>query len=220
MRSEPLRNDDSFADLKREERTAAPRGDSMEGLVMNVPNALSFLRLLLVPVFVLVFFSDVPGALYWAAGIYLFAGLTDIVDGAIARKFNMITRLGRVIDPLADKLMQVAVFVCMAVKGFIPVWVILILAAKEAVLLVGGAKILHVRKDIPSSNIYGKAAACIFYAVTLAIIVFRMPQWLDITLLSGALSLSIAALLIYWFRNRHLLYGKENKAYKERNPRD
>ena len=69
--------------------------------MLNVPNTLSLLRLLLIPVFVVVLFSGVPGAYYYAAGIFLLASLTDILDGYIARKYNQITKLGRFLDPAA-----------------------------------------------------------------------------------------------------------------------
>ncbi|NLD86933.1 MAG: CDP-diacylglycerol--glycerol-3-phosphate 3-phosphatidyltransferase [Clostridiales bacterium] len=174
-------------------------------LKMNIPNALSLLRLILVPVFALVFFSELEGAYLIAGGIFLFAGITDVLDGYIARKYNMITRLGRILDPLADKLMQVTAFVCMAIAKLIPVWVILILAAKELIMLLGGSIILKRCNDVPSSNIYGKAASAVFYVVTLLIIAFPIPQLVSKLMLFGALALSILAMVIYGYRNRRLL---------------
>lgn len=89
---------------------------------MNVPNALSIFRLLLIPVFCAVFFRDTPNSGLWAAGVFLLAFITDIADGYIARKYNQITKLGRVLDPLADKLMKAAAAVCLVVAGHAPLW--------------------------------------------------------------------------------------------------
>ena len=175
---------------------------------MNIPNALSLLRLLLVPVFAIVFFGDHPSSLYWAGGIYLFAGVTDIVDGYIARKYNQITKLGRILDPLADKLMQITAFVCLAVAGMIPVWVIVILAAKELTLVLGGAIVLKRVKDVPPSNVYGKAASTVFYFITIAVIVFPMSEILKIGLLTGALCLSVLALIMYSYKSKQFLQKK------------
>ena len=79
---------------------------------MNLPNRLSLLRLCLVPVFAVVFFSPDPNSHSWAALIYAVAFATDIADGYIARRFDMITKLGRILDPLADKLMTFTVIIC------------------------------------------------------------------------------------------------------------
>ncbi|MEG2137104.1 MAG: CDP-alcohol phosphatidyltransferase family protein, partial [Oscillospiraceae bacterium] len=84
---------------------------------MNIPNTLSLFRLVLVPVFGVTFFGDSPAARYYAAAIYALAFLTDIADGWIARHFNQVTKLGRILDPLADKLMTFTVIICITVKG-------------------------------------------------------------------------------------------------------
>ena len=164
---------------------------------MNIPNALSVLRLALVPVFALVFFSDAPNAYYWAGFIFFFAGVTDIADGYIARKYNQITRLGRILDPLADKLMQVTAFVCLAIADIIPAWVILILVAKELTLLAGSTVVFNKVKDVPPSNQYGKAASFVFFLITISVIAFPMPDLLKYLLLIGGLLLSILALVMY-----------------------
>ena len=83
---------------------------------MNLPNILSLIRLCAVPLVPLAYFSDLPGANWIAAAIYLAAAMTDVLDGYIARKFNLITRLGRVLDPLADKMMAFCVLVCIIIK--------------------------------------------------------------------------------------------------------
>ena len=85
-----------------------------------IPNILSIIRLALVPAFVVVFFSESPNAQLYAGLIFILASLTDALDGFIARRFNMVTRLGRILDPLADKLMTVSALLCVTVAGLIP----------------------------------------------------------------------------------------------------
>ena len=149
----------------------------MDKRFRNVPNTLSFIRLLMVPAFIVVFFR--ADSLGWAGLIFALAGVTDILDGYIARRTGSITKLGR------------------AIGRVIPVWVILILAAKELIQLTGGWLLLRRYHDVPPSNKYGKAASAVFYFVTIAVIVFEMPRVLQICLLGGALLLSLAALLAY-----------------------
>ena len=104
---------------------------------MTIPNLLSLFRLLLVPVFPLVFFQSWPNARQWAVLIYLVAFLTDIADGWIARHFNQITPLGRVLDPLADKLMTFMVILCITIEGIIPLWTVAVFFCKELAMAIG-----------------------------------------------------------------------------------
>ena len=98
---------------------------------MSIPNLLSLLRLVLVPVFAVVFFQPAPDAHRWAVLIYLTAFLTDVADGWIARHFNQITKLGRILDPLADKLMTFTVIICITADGIIPLWAVVVFFLKE-----------------------------------------------------------------------------------------
>ena len=105
---------------------------------MTIPNLLSLLRLALVPVFALVYFSCAPNAHLWSAVLYLAAFVTDVADGWIARRFNQITRLGRILDPMADKLMTFIVILCLTADGVIPVWAVVIFFCKELAMAIGG----------------------------------------------------------------------------------
>ena len=105
---------------------------------MSIPNLLSLLRLVLVPVFAVVFFQPAPDAHRWAVLIYLTAFLTDVADGWIARHFNQITNLGRILDPLADKLMTFTVIICITADGIIPLWAVVVFFLKELTMAIGG----------------------------------------------------------------------------------
>ena len=137
----------------------------------NPPNILTYLRLLCVPAFIAVFFA-IDGAknlnVYIAFGIFLFASVTDVLDGFIARRFNFITDLGKMLDPLADKLLQVSVAICLCVNDFIHhsqigmlfIFFPIALGLKDGFMLFWGI-ILAKKKIIVHSNFFGKAAALI-----------------------------------------------------------
>ena len=137
----------------------------------NIPNILSAIRIFLVFVFVFVLFAlDSP---FWAIVIFLSAGATDVLDGYLARRFNWITNLGKILDPFADKLMQCTVLVCFWIKGLIPLWFVVPYFAKEVATLVVGAIVIQRRNVVVVSKWYGKAAACLFYATIVVSAVFR-----------------------------------------------
>ena len=156
----------------------------------------------LVPVFVLFFFSDDPNGHFYAAGIYALAGFTDVLDGIIARKFNLITKLGTVLDPLADKLMTITVFICISIRGIIPWWVILILFAKDLLLIIGGVKLYKDLSQVISANGFGKSATVFLVLGGIALTLFpnEIPQIAQTIYLAVALILSILAFISYLYR--------------------
>lgn len=165
---------------------------------MNIPNLLSLFRLALVPVFAVVFFQPEPAARYWAAGIYALAFFTDIADGWIARHFNQVTRLGRILDPLADKLMTFTVIICITAARIIPVWAVAIFFLKEAAMGVGALSMYHKTDDVIPSNWLGKASTGVFFVVCAALVLFpAIPKPWATGLITFALALTIAAFLRY-----------------------
>lgn len=165
---------------------------------MTVPNILSIFRLILVPVFAVIFFQPWPNAHPWAALVYLVAFLTDIADGWIARHFNQITRLGRVLDPLADKLMTFTVIICITVDGIIPVWAVVIFFLKEAAMGLGALSMYRKVDDVIPSNWLGKASTGVFFVVCAALVLFpEIPRHWATGLISFALALTIAAFAGY-----------------------
>ena len=139
---------------------------------MNIPNLLSIFRMCLVPVFVVVFFSDSPHAYAYAAGVYALAGITDVLDGIIARKFNLITKLGKILDPLADKMMTITVFVCISIAGLIPWWIIALIFAKDFLQVMGGVKLYHEVSAVFQANVFGKLATVVLVIGGILILLF------------------------------------------------
>ena len=167
---------------------------------MNIPNFLSVVRLALVPVFAIVFHSGAQYAYTIAAVIFLAAEITDILDGYIARKYNQITRLGRVLDPLADKLMKATAMVCLSVVHIVPVWAVVALFAKELTILFGTIALYRRVKDVPGSNIFGKAAEFSICAMIVAEIFFEIARPLATILWIAVMAMEFAAMTIYIVR--------------------
>ena len=165
---------------------------------MNVPNLLSLLRLAMVPVFAAVFFLPDPSARSWAAGVYALAFVTDIADGWIARHFHQVTRLGRILDPLADKLMTFTVIVCITAAGIIPLWAVVVFFLKEAAMGVGALSMYHKTEDVIPSNWLGKVSTGVFFVVCAALVLFPgIPSSWATGLITLALVLTILAFVSY-----------------------
>lgn len=168
---------------------------------MNIPNFLSLCRLGMVPVFCVVFFLPDERAHLWAAGIYALASITDVADGIIARKFNQITRLGRILDPLADKLMTFSVIICITVAGLIPVWAVVVFFCKETLMCLGALSMYHKVDDVMASDYLGKGSTAVFFVVCVLLLVFPgIPRGWATGMITGALALTIAAFFHYLWR--------------------
>ncbi len=134
---------------------------------MNLPNFLTTIRLILIPVFVAVFFNCGSKGLVYGAIIFLVAGITDVLDGYIARKYDLVTKYGIVLDPLADKLMLLTVLFSLSYTKMIPLWIFIVIAAKELAMIVSGI-FLYKKDTVIPSNFFGKAATVLFYVAILA----------------------------------------------------
>ncbi len=165
----------------------------------NVPNALTIARLVMVPVFIWLY---VTGHAMAALGVFCAASLTDCLDGYLARRLNQITNFGKLFDPLADKLLVVSALVCHLWAGVFPLAAVLIVAAKELLMVAGGAVLLR-KGVVVQANWYGKIAT-IFFMAALILGFWHQPLagvgWpVDIWLLWAAVGLSLVALGQYAF---------------------
>ncbi|MBE6554801.1 MAG: CDP-diacylglycerol--glycerol-3-phosphate 3-phosphatidyltransferase [Ruminococcaceae bacterium] len=137
----------------------------------NIPNILTVLRLFCVPSFICLFFLVAPVA---ALPVFLLAGLTDVLDGYLARKNGWTSTFGKVLDPIADKLMQCAVLICFAVNGYLSVWLALPFILKEVAQGILSIAMFQRRNVHTVSRWYGKAAVSIFYFAVSATILARL----------------------------------------------
>ena len=168
---------------------------------MTVPNLLSMFRLILVPVFAVVFFQPAHNAHLWAALIYLVAFLTDIADGWIARHFNQISKLGRILDPMADKLMTFTVIICITVDEVIPLWAVVVFFCKELCMAIGGYLMYRKLGDVISANWLGKLSTGVFFLVCGGLVLFPdIPRAWSTGVIGGALALTLLALAGYVYQ--------------------
>lgn len=125
------------------------------GNVVTLPNLLSALRLVGVPIFVWLILGDHDGP---ALVLLMVAGFTDYLDGKIARRFHMESRLGAILDPMADRLYIVATIICLAVRGILPLWVVFALVLREFFILAMAPTVRRHRLPLPPVHFVGKAA--------------------------------------------------------------
>lgn len=125
----------------------------------HVPNILTIIRFLLIPVIIIFAIQDD----YLATIIILtLSGLTDILDGFIARRFNFISDFGKLMDPLADKATQITILAVLTIQEIIPFWILIIVLLKEFAMI-AGASFLYGKELVVSSKWYGKLATVLFY---------------------------------------------------------
>jgi len=165
---------------------------------MNLPNLLSLLRLCMVPIFVLSFFSKLEGSDYVALTVFILAALTDMLDGMIARRQNKITTLGKVLDPLGDKLMALCVLTCLTIDGRIPLWAVIVLLVKEIIMGIGGFYIYRKSRFMPPSNYFGKTSTVVLFIACVILIAFKdLPEPWPLVIISIAIATTIVAFVNY-----------------------
>lgn len=190
-----------------------------EDKIFTIPNLLSMFRIvLIIPMIVFFLSKNYIGAVI----CIVISGLSDMFDGMIARRFNQISKLGKMLDPIADKLTLVAVIICIGILIPNLRLLVIILAAKDILMLIGGAYLIHRGITPPAAKWYGKIATVVFYISVTAIVgieVFGGAQLaaqlsvLITTLLTVTSLVMIFALVMYVILFFQLL--KENRKNKK-----
>ena len=163
----------------------------------------------MVPVMAVVFHRH--GALY-ALGVYALASLTDVLDGYIARRFNQISDVGKLLDPLADKLMVVTMLVMLVIKGYLPMWVPIAVGLKELIMVLGAALLLKGKDVVVMANKFGKTATAAFFA---GIVLLCLSDLWAPLLIAGrvicyiAVALSVVAMISY--ARAYLIEGRNDR---------
>ena len=160
-------------------------------MLKYVPNALTVLRFLLIPIIVI---ACVQGQYILAIAVLSISGLTDILDGTIARKYNYITDFGKLMDPLADKATQISLLTTLFIKGAIPIWISAIVVLKEF-CMVSGASFLYGKELVVSSKWYGKLATVLFYV---AMVISLFLEQIGNTTNNIIKAIGIADTIIYY----------------------
>lgn len=187
----------------------------------HIPNILTISRFVFIPFI----FVSILKEQYLLSFIFLtISGITDVLDGVIARKFNYITNFGKLIDPLADKATQITTLIALSISNIIPSWILMVVFAKEA-LMIAGASFLYGKELVVSSRWFGKLATVIFYIAiicSLTIKYFSISISFDIYIYYVALVLTIFALVMYFreffkkgYMNKEELRASNKKIIKK-----
>ena len=161
---------------------------------MNLANALTTGRILVIPLFLYCFFADFPNHYAIAGLIFVLSGISDFFDGYIARTRNLTSKVGRLLDPLADKLSMISAFISLAIVELLPLWIIFIILIRELAILSGSVIFYITGNDFVFPSKYGKVATFCLYCLAAAsilklTILNHIFLWLAIplTLYSGIL---------------------------------
>lgn len=175
---------------------------------MNLPNKLTLMRVFLIPFFVFFFYATfIPGNNWIALGIYIVACLTDLLDGKIARKYNLVTTFGKFMDPLADKILVITALILFVSDGRMNAIALIIIVAREFV--VSGFRLIASDKGIViAAGWSGKIKTVVQMIMAIALLVHFDYEWFGIAeqiLIWASVALTIYSLCDYLYNNRKVL---------------
>ncbi|MCM1123984.1 MAG: CDP-diacylglycerol--glycerol-3-phosphate 3-phosphatidyltransferase [Eubacterium sp.] len=173
---------------------------------MNLPNKLTMFRVILIPFFVVFMLVDITSADKWIAlAIFIIASLTDLLDGKIARKYNLVTNFGKFMDPLADKLLVCSALICLVALAKIPAWIVIVIIARE--FIISGFRLIASDNGVViAASYWGKfkttfqmVMICLMIADISAISLFTdIVMWV-------ALVLTVVSLVDYLVKNKDVM---------------
>ncbi len=138
--------------------------------ILTIPNLLSVVRLLLIPL--IVWLYCVKQNYYEAVAVIVLSGITDVADGIIARKFHMISDFGKILDPVADKLTQAALIICLIAKFDWMLWLFILFAVKEITMGISGLVVIKKKDVVNSAQWFGKLSTVVLYTVMILLFLF------------------------------------------------
>ena len=181
--------------------------------IITIPNVLSLFRLLLIPVIVwlYVFRQDY----LWTTAVLTLSGITDIVDGIIARKFHMISDFGKAFDPVADKLTQITTLFCLVTRFHWMLLPLVILVVKEIFAAVTGLLVIRKTGNVLGALWHGKAATVSLYSMMLIhLLWFRIPSVVSGILIGACTAMVLLSAVLYGSRNLRILLNREQSHEK------
>lgn len=176
---------------------------------MNLPNKLTVLRVIMVPFFVFFMLTDVGGpANKWIALIlFCVASLTDMLDGKIARKYNLVTNFGKFMDPLADKLLVCSAMICMIEMGKLPAWIVIVIIARE--FIISGFRLIASDNGIVIAASYWGKFKTNFQMFMIIMLIIDLGTstavMIENILIVIATALTIISLVDYLVKNKQVL---------------
>ena len=173
---------------------------------MNLPNKLTLFRVILIPFFVLFMLVDITAYDKWIAlAIFIVAILTDLLDGKIARKYNLVTNFGKFMDPLADKLLVCSALICLVALTKIPAWIVIIIIARE--FIISGFRLIASDNGVVIAASYWGKFKTTFQMVMICLMIADIEAISLITtvVMWIALILTIVSLVDYLIKNKDVM---------------
>ncbi len=180
---------------------------------MNLPNKLTIFRVILIPFFV--FFQLAPYfggyGKYIAVSIFIVASLTDLLDGKIARKYNLVTDFGKFMDPLADKLLVCAAMICLIESGQLASWIVIVIMSRE--FIISGFRLVASDNGIVIAASYWGKFKTVFQMLMIIVLILDIPhpafEILGVVLTYVALILTVVSLIDYLIKNKGVLKSQK-----------
>lgn len=173
---------------------------------MNLPNKLTMFRVILIPFFVVFMLADITAYDKWIAlAIFIIASLTDLLDGKIARKYNLVTNFGKFMDPLADKLLVCSALICLVALFKIPAWIVIVIIARE--FIISGFRLIASDNGVVIAASYWGKFKTTFQMIMICLMIADIAA---ISLLTAivmwvALVLTVVSLVDYLVKNKDVM---------------
>ena len=179
---------------------------------MNLPNKLTILRVIMIPFFLVALFVDgIPAGKWIALAIFIIASFTDMLDGKIARKYNLITNFGKFMDPLADKLLVSAALIALIPLGKIPAWIVIVIISRE--FIISGFRLIASDNGIVIAASYWGKIKTVTQMVMIVLLIADFSNSiidvLETVFIYLALALTVISLLDYLIKNKNVLKDGE-----------
>lgn len=179
--------------------------------IITIPNILSFFRLCLIPV--IVWLYVVQGEPFWTAVVLTLSGITDIADGILARRCGMVSNFGKALDPIADKLTQITVLLCLVTRFPGMLLPLVLLTVKELLGMTLGLLIIRRTGTVHGAVWHGKLATVVLYGtMAIHLLWLRLPEWISILLIGACAGMILLSGILYAIRNARLLKGDTNES--------
>ena len=173
---------------------------------MNLPNKLTMFRVILIPFFVVFMLVDITLYDKWIAlAIFIIASLTDLLDGKIARKYNLVTNFGKFMDPLADKLLVCSALICLVALADIPAWIVIVIIARE--FIISGFRLIASDNGVVIAASYWGKFKTTFQMVMICLMIADIAQisFLTTIVMWAAVVLTVVSLVDYLIKNKDVM---------------
>ncbi|MBR2949383.1 MAG: CDP-diacylglycerol--glycerol-3-phosphate 3-phosphatidyltransferase [Lachnospiraceae bacterium] len=174
---------------------------------MNLPNKLTILRVIMIPVFVLFMLTGLGGAAskWIALALFIIASLTDLLDGHLARKHNLVTNFGKFMDPLADKLLVCAAMICLVENGQLPSWIVIVIISRE--FIISGFRLIASDNGVVIAASYWGKFKTVFQMIMICMMIADITVFSILTkiIMWIALILTVVSLIDYLIKNKDVI---------------